>query len=155
MKKFLQLILAIAVCQLAGGIGSLFTYPQIENWYQGIEKSSLNPPNWVFGPVWMTLFTLMGISLWLIWQKKENKNFKLALIFFACQLVLNSLWSVLFFGYALVLIAFIEMIVLWILILLTAIYCYKINKISGLLFIPYLLWVGFASYLTYAVWILN
>ena len=155
MKKFLGLILAIVICQLAGGVGSLFTYDKIDNWYQGIEKSTLNPPNWIFGPVWITLFTLMGISLWLVWQKRDNKYFKLGLVFFVMQLVLNSLWSILFFGYALVGLALFEMIVLWVLILLSAIWFYKINKAAGLLFIPYLLWVGFASYLTYAVLVLN
>ncbi|MFH0819237.1 MAG: TspO/MBR family protein [Patescibacteria group bacterium] len=155
MKKALQLILAIAVCQMAGGVGSLFTYPQIASWYQGIEKSSLNPPNWIFGPVWFSLFTIMGVCLWLIWQNRKNKFFKIALTFFVVQLVLNSLWSVLFFGYHLVLVALIEMIIFWIMILLSGIYCYKINKIAGWLFVPYLIWVSFATYLTYAVLVLN
>ncbi len=155
MKKFLHLIIALAFCQVAGAIGSLFTYDKIETWYQGIEKSSLNPPNWIFGPVWITLYTLMAISLWLVWQKRDNKYFKLGLVFFVTQLVLNSLWSILFFGYALVLVALIEMIVLWVFILLSAIWFYKIDKAAGILFVPYLLWVGFATYLTYAVLVLN
>lgn len=155
MKKVGQFILAIIICQVAGGIGSLFTYPQIENWYQGIAKSNLNPPNSVFGPVWVTLFTLMGIALYWIWQKKDSKNFKLALIFFIIQLVLNSLWSIIFFGLQNPLLALIEMVFLWLFILLTIIYFYKIDKKAGYILIPYILWVSFAFYLNFEVFRLN
>lgn len=155
MKKVGQFILAIIICQAAGGIGSLFTYPQIESWYQGIAKSNLNPPNSIFGPVWITLFTLMGIALYWIWQKKDNKNFKMGLIFFIIQLVLNSLWSIIFFGLQNPLLALIEMAFLWLFILLSIIYFYKIDKKAGYILIPYIFWVSFAFYLNFEVFRLN
>ena len=99
VKSFLQLILAIAICELAGIIGTVFTMPAISGWYSTLQKPLLNPPNWLFGPVWITLYALMGIAAFLIWQhgwhKKEVKN---ALCIFAVQLLLNTLWSIVFFG---------------------------------------------------------
>lgn len=152
-----KLIVSIFVCQLAGFIGSFFTVSSIPTWYSTLNKPFFNPPNWIFGPVWIILYLLMGISLYLIWNNKsgKTKQFKIAITFFISQLVLNSLWSIIFFGLKLPLIAFIEIIVLWIFILLTIIYSYKISKIASYLLIPYILWVSFASILNLSIYLLN
>lgn len=155
LKKIAGLVFCVVISQLAGAIGSLATYPNLISWYAALEKSPLNPPNWVFGPVWGLLFTLMGIALWLVWEKRAEKNIKLGLTFFIIQLALNSLWSIIFFGWHQPLAAFIELIIFWAAILLTAVNFYKIRKSAGLILIPYLAWVAFAGYLTFSVWQLN
>lgn len=155
MKKYLTLIISIAIAQSAGLIGSIFTVNSVNTWYTAVNKPSFNPPSWIFGPVWITLYTLMGIAAFLIWQKRKSKQAKIALGFYAIQLVLNSLWSILFFGQQNPGAAFIEIIFLLIFILLTTIFFYKENKLAGILFLPYLAWVGFASILNYNIWLLN
>jgi benzodiazapine receptor len=153
---FLILFTSIIICQLAGFIGSVFTTPAIPNWFANINKPSFNPPNWVFAPVWTTLYLLMGIALFLIWRKGLNKkDVKIAVSVFAFQLVLNSLWSFLFFGLQSPLAAFIEIIFLWAAILVSIILFFRISKIAGCLLIPYILWVSFASVLNFAIWQLN
>ena len=149
MKNIFKLIIALVVCQLAGLIGSLFNMNSIPTWYTTINKPFFNPPNWVFAPVWTTLFVLMGISLYLIWKNK------LAVRFFIIQLILNILWSALFFGLRSPLLAFIEIIVLWIFILLTIIYSYKTSKTAAYLLIPYIAWVTFAAILNFSIVLLN
>lgn len=148
--------MAIVVCQLAGLIGSFFTAPAISSWYVQLEKPSFNPPNWLFGPVWISLFFLMGISAYLIWEKGlADKKIKRALIIFIIQLLLNTSWSILFFGLKSPLAAFGEIIFLWLAILITVIFFYRISKIASLLLLPYLLWVSFASILNFFIWRLN
>ena len=155
-NKFVKLIAAILVCQLAGFIGSIFTVSAISGWYATIQKPLFNPPNWVFAPVWTTLFLLMGISLYLIWEKGlDKKEVKLAVSVFGVQLALNIVWSFLFFGLQNPFLAFIEIVLLWIAILATIILFYRISKKAGLLLFPYLLWVSFAAFLNYSIWILN
>jgi translocator protein len=151
--NWFRLIVSILLAQLAGIIGSLFT--EIGSWYQDLIKPSFNPPNWIFGPVWTILYLLMGISLYLVWNSKKSKERKIGLYFFFIQLILNSLWSILFFGLNNPLLAFIEIIILWFAILLTLIYFYRVRKAAGYLLIPYLLWVSFASILNYFILILN
>ena len=152
----IKLISAILICQLAGAIGSLFTYRAIPVWYASLVKPLFNPPNRIFGPVWLTLYTLMGISAFIVlsqgWERKEVKT---ALFIFAGQLVLNSLWSVIFFGLRSPLFAFVEILVLWVFIVLTIYYFYKISKFAGLILLPYLLWVSFAAVLNLSIAILN
>lgn len=155
-SKAIKLIVSIAVCQAAGLIGSVFTFPAIAGWYSTIQKPSFTPPNWVFAPVWTTLFLLMGVSLYLVWNRGlENKNAKTAVSVFGVQLGLNILWSVLFFGFQNPFLAFVEIIFLWLSILATAILFYRISKPAGYLLIPYLLWVSFAAFLNYSIWVLN
>jgi len=156
LKDILKLIGIIIICQLAGFIGSLFTTPAIPTWYKTLTKPSFNPPNSIFSPVWITLFLLMGISLFLVWQKNhKDRKVKIALLFFAVQLVLNILWSILFFGLKSPLGAFIEIIILWFAILLTIIKFFKVSKPAGLLLLPYILWVSFAALLNFSIWNLN
>jgi len=148
-----KLIFAILIVQLAGFLGSLFTITSTGSWYSEIVKPEFNPPNAVFGPVWTTLYLLIGISLYLVLISKKPK--KTALYLFFTQLVLNTLWSILFFGLQNPLFAFIEIIILWISILLTIIYFYRINKKAAYLLIPYILWVTFAAILNLSIYILN
>lgn len=156
MNKILKFFISILICQLAGLVGSFFTTPAIATWYATLIKPSFNPPNWLFAPVWTTLFLFMGIALYLIWQKDlKDKAVKFAMWLFGIQLVFNILWSVLFFGLQQPLLAFIEIIVLWILILLTIIKFYKLDKVAGILLIPYILWVSFAAVLNFSLWQLN
>jgi len=156
INNTLKLIIAIAVSELAGIIGSVFTMPSIASWYAGIVKPAFNPPAWVFGPVWTTLFALMGIAAFLVWKKGlERKDVKIALAIFIGQLVLNTLWSIIFFGLHSPGVAFIEIIFLWIAISATIIAFAKISKLAAWLLVPYILWVSFAAYLNCAIWMLN
>ena len=156
MKKILKLIISIAICQVAGLIGSIFTMPQIENWYSDLSKPWFNPPNWIFGPVWTLLFLLMGIALFLVWSEAGDNRKKIkAVSVFSIQLLLNILWSVLFFGLNSPLSSFVEIIFLWVFILITLVYFYRVSKTAGLLLLPYLFWVSFASALNFFIWKLN
>lgn len=154
--RWLALVVALALPQLAGAIGSLFTFPNIGAWYQVLTKPELAPPNWVFGPVWTTLFVLMGIASFLVWQKGMHKRaVRLALAFYGIQLVLNTLWSIIFFGLQNPTAAVAEIVLLWLAIAATAYLFYKISKPAGLLMLPYLAWVSFASYLNLMIAVLN
>ncbi|MBM3257809.1 MAG: tryptophan-rich sensory protein [Candidatus Nealsonbacteria bacterium] len=156
IRNFPQLIFSIIIAQLAGVIGSIFTAASIQNWYVFLEKPFFAPPNWLFAPAWITLYALMGISAFLVWQKKENLKLRnYALKLYAIHLVLNALWSVIFFGLRNPGLAFIEIVVLWIFILIITVKFFKIRKSAGFLFIPYLLWVSFASVLNLFIWLLN
>ena len=151
-----KLIISIAVPELAGIIGSVFTVPSIAGWYAGIVKPALNPPAWVFGPVWTALFALMGISAFLIWKKGlERRDVKIALCIFIGQLILNTLWSVIFFGLRSPAGAFVGLVILWLAILATIIAFAKISRPAAWLLVPYILWVSFAGYLNYSIWQLN
>lgn len=156
MNNTIKLIVALAISQLAGIIGAIFTTPAIDGWYAGIVKPALNPPSWIFGPVWTTLFVLMGIAAFLVWRKGlERRDVKIALGIFLGQLVLNTLWSIIFFGMQSPGAAFIEIIFLWLAILATIVTFAKISRPAAWLLVPYILWVSFASYLNYAIWMLN
>jgi benzodiazapine receptor len=155
-KEIIWFIVSIVICQSAGLIGSLFTTPSIPTWYAGLQKPPFNPPNVVFAPVWTVLFFLMGVSLFLVWRFGfEKRVVKVSLILFFSQLVLNILWSVLFFGLKQPMLAFIEIVILWIFILLTIIYFFKVSRTASILMIPYILWVSFASILNFFIWRLN
>ncbi len=152
-----RFVIAIAVFEAAGIIGAVFTTPAIQSgWYLELVKPALNPPAWVFGPVWTTLFALMGIAAFLVWKKgSDRKDVKIALGIFLGQLVLNTLWSIIFFGLHSPGGALIEIILLWLAILATIIAFAKISKPAALLLMPYILWVSFAGYLNFSIWTLN
>jgi translocator protein len=152
--KWGLLIILIIICNLIGAMGAIWTSSD-GNWYRGINKPSFNPPNWIFGPVWTLLFTLMGISLYLIWTSPSSKIKMIALALFVIQFLFNVAWSYLFFGINKPLWAFVEILILLGFIIATTIYFLRINKIAGYLLIPYILWVGFASILNYSIWKLN
>lgn len=168
-KNILALFGFIALSEAAGLIGSFFTAPAIDGWYANLAKPDLSPPNWVFAPVWTTLFVLMGIAAFLIWREydtltpsgveglgiRRKSQIKIALGIFFGQLVLNTLWSIIFFGMRSPGAAFIEIIFLWIAILATIIAFSKISRVGAWLLLPYILWVSFAAYLNYMILILN
>lgn len=161
MKKinWIKLIIALILPQLAGLIGSLATAQGISTWYVTLNRPNFAPPNWLFAPVWILLFILMGIAFYLIWaktvKKEEKKLQDRAIRLFLIQLVFNTLWSIIFFGQQLLFLAFLEIIMLWILILLTILQFKKLNQLSAYLMIPYLLWVSFAGILNLAFALLN
>lgn len=155
-KSISKLVLSIVICQSAGLLGTVFTFSSIENWYNLLNQPSFRPPNWLFGPVWTILYTLMGISLYWVWAKGiEKKSVKSALTLFTLQLVLNASWSIVFFGLHNIFLSLINIAVLWILIVLVIVRFYKIDKKASLIFLPYLVWVSFASFLNYNIWLLN
>jgi benzodiazapine receptor len=154
--KILKFVLSIALCQAAGFLGSFFTIPAIPNWYATLIKPAFSPPNWLFSPVWISLYTLMGISFFIIWNKTEKRSFRRkGLAFFFIQLILNALWSAFFFGLRSPLAGLIEMTFLWLTIALTIFYFVKLSQWAGVLLIPYLLWVSFAFILNFSLWTLN
>jgi tryptophan-rich sensory protein len=156
LKNIVLLLFCIFLCQLAGVIGSYFTINSIPTWYASLNKPSLNPPNWIFGPVWISLYTLMGISLFITWKnRKRLKGIKSTMTIFFLQLLLNTLWSIVFFGMHNIGMALVVIIFLWIFILAMIVTFFRISKSAGLLQIPYLLWVSFAIYLNYSIFILN
>ncbi len=151
-----KLLISIVVCFLAGGIGSVFTASSIPTWYAALNKPFFNPPNWIFGPVWTTLYFLMAISFYSIWiSKGEKKKKKNAVLLFIVQLLLNTVWSIVFFGFKYPLLALVIILLLWASILSMIIKFYSIRKFSGLLQIPYLLWVSFATVLNISIVLLN
>lgn len=151
MKNFFKIVVAILVSQMAGIVGSVFTMPSIPGWYAGLVRPELSPPNWIFAPVWTTLFLLMGLAAGLVWIKKDYR----ALAVFAVQLVLNTTWSVIFFGLHSPGWAFVEIIFLWFAILATIIAFAKTSKAAAWMLMPYIIWVTFASYLNFMIWSLN
>ncbi len=155
MIKLLKLLGLIIVCEGVGLLGSLFTIPSISTWYAQLNKPPFSPPNWLFGPVWTAIYLLMGVSLFLVLEKKIKKQTDSLVVLFLVQLFLNFLWSVIFFGLHLPLAAFLEIILLWLSILLLIINSWKLSKLSAWFLIPYLCWVSFASILNLAVVILN
>jgi translocator protein len=156
LKEIGKLLGAILLCQLAGAIGSIFTIQNIPTWYASLNKPWFNPPNWVFGPVWITLYTMMGISAYLIWRKGiHRKDVKIALGIFAVQLILNTLWSVIFFGLKSPLYGIPVIALLWLFIALSITSFYRISKPAAILLIPYILWVSFAGILNVFIWMLN
>jgi len=156
LKKAAGIIVAIVVCELAGIIGSLFTTPSIPGWYAGLVKPSFNPPAWVFAPVWTTLYAMMGLAAWLVYEKGlKRPEVKKALAVFAVQLVLNTLWSIVFFGAHQLLGAVIVIVLLWAAILWAILLFLKISKAAAWLLVPYILWVSFATVLTVTIYVLN
>jgi benzodiazapine receptor len=156
LNNTLKLVTSIIICLLAGYIGSFFTSPSIPTWYANLEKPSFNPPDWVFAPVWTILFVLMGISAYLVWDKgAQNKEVRISLFIFGVQLMLNVLWSFLFFRMQSPFYAFVDIIILWAAIALTIGNFYRISRTAGLLLIPYILWVSFATILNFYILRLN
>jgi len=156
MKKAARAIIAVVICELAGFIGSLFTMPSIPGWYAGLTKPSFNPPGWIFGPVWTTLYALMGIAAWLVYERGlKGVNVKRALSIFTAQLIVNVLWSIMFFGAHHILGAFVLIVALWILIAATIQLFGKISKPAAILLVPYILWVSFAAVLNASLYVLN
>jgi len=163
LNNLFKLVIAIAVSELVGIIGSVFTISAIPTWYAGLVKPALNPPAWVFGPAWTTLYALMGVSLFLVWKQHSSilenvrmlRMWKIGIAAFFVQLSLNSVWSIIFFGLQNPGWALVDIVLLWLAIVWTMVVFYKISKPAAYLLVPYLLWVSFASYLNYSIWALN
>jgi tryptophan-rich sensory protein len=155
IKDILKLVASVILCQIAGFLGSLFTTPAIPTWYKTLNKPFFTPPNWIFSPVWISLFILMGISLFFVWRRQGHPRLRIALFFFFVQLILNVLWSVAFFGLRSPLLGLIDIVLLWIAILFTILNFLKVSKFAGVLLIPYFLWVSFAALLNFFLWVLN
>jgi len=152
----IKLIVSIGVCILGGVAGSFFTSGAINSWYIHLKKPVLNPPSWIFAPVWTMLYIMMGVSAYLVWRKGlGNDHARLAMSLFLMQLILNFLWSPIFFGMRSALYGFIIIILMWIAILATIILFYRISKVSAYLLVPYIVWVSFATYLNGAILYLN
>ncbi len=156
VKNILKLIASILVCQLAGMIGAVATSSAIQTWYVTLNKPFFTPPNWLFAPVWLTLYTLMGISLFLIWrQGVQDRHVKSALAIFGIQLLLNAFWSIAFFGLRSPLAGLSVILMLWIAIAATIVKFLPLSKPAGLLLVPYILWVSIAAALNLAIVLLN
>lgn len=157
-KKFqlLPFMICLLIPLAIGALGGYLTFESVKTWYTTLNKPSFNPPNSIFGPVWTTLYILMGISSYLVWKKRNVvTGYNWAMGSYALQLVLNLMWSFLFFYQHQIGFALVEIGILLLTIIITAFLFYRIDKRAGLLFIPYILWVSFASYLTYSIYILN
>ena len=156
MKTALRILVAIVICELAGVIGSMFTAPAIPGWYAGLAKPSFNPPNWVFGPVWTALYAMMGLAAYLVYEKGWNRpEVRKALTVFGVQLVLNALWSVVFFGGRQLLGGVVVIVLLWLMILLTIRLFSRTSRPAAYLLVPYMLWVSFATVLNISLYALN
>lgn len=150
------LLLSILVAQGAGAIGSFFTFSAITNWYAYLNKPFFSPPNYLFGPVWTLLYILMGISAYLVWRKYQfDKKSRAFWHIYTAQLILNALWSIIFFGSKQLGLAFIEILAMWYFIVRSIQESKKLSPWSAYLLYPYLAWVSFASLLNLSIWLLN
>lgn len=156
MYRILKLIAAIIICEGVGFISTPFTIAAIPTWYATLHKPFFSPPNWLFAPVWTILYFMMGVAAYLIWEKGFKKQkVKEALKFFLIQLALNFVWSLFFFGLHAPLLAFIEIVILWLAIFVTIKKFHPLVPLAAYLFVPYLLWVSFAAILNLSIFILN
>lgn len=155
-RKIVQFIISLILCQGAGLIGTVFTVGAIQNWYVYLNKPGFSPPNWIFGPVWTVLYTLMAVALFAVWQTGlNNRRTKIAFWIFIIHLGVNALWSILFFGLRNPAMALIDITMLWILVAVSMFLFYKIRKATLWLLLPYLVWVTFAIFLNFYIWKLN
>jgi tryptophan-rich sensory protein len=156
LNKTQKILISVVTCLGIGFISGQITKSAIIDWYPMIKKPFFNPPNWVFAPVWTMLYVMMAVAAALVWDKIDRNNLvKTALRYFVIQLILNSLWSILFFGLHNPGLALIEIVLLWLMIYETFIQFGKIDKLAANLLIPYLGWVGFATILNASIWFLN
>jgi tryptophan-rich sensory protein len=154
-RDWLALGACFLSCFAVAGIGGLFTSLGLGPWYQSLSKPAWNPPNWVFGPVWTTLYATMAVACWLVWRRREIPQARVGLWLFAAQLMLNLGWSILFFGMRAPSWAFFEILLLWTAIATTLVVFWRVRPLAGILLIPYLLWVGFAAILNGTIILLN
>jgi len=152
---FIGLAAFIVLCLLVSGLGGIITATSVGSWYLSIEKPAFNPPNWVFAPVWTTIFVFIAIAGWRVWRKIHAPRRRPSMIAFAIQLGLNLTWSFLFFGLRRIDLAMVEIIVLLASIIITTILFWKIDRLAGALFVPYVVWVAFATLLNISLWLLN
>lgn len=143
----------VLLCLAVGFTAGLATQSSISDWYPTLVKPSWNPPNWVFGPVWTILYIMMAVAAWLVW--KAGSDVKPAMILFFSQLALNFAWSFLFFGARSPWLGLVGILMLLLAVLITTLVFWRISRPAGLLFLPYLAWVSFATLLNFTIWRLN
>jgi tryptophan-rich sensory protein len=154
-KDLLALALLVGICLGIGGLGGAVTASSVTEWYPTLNKPSFNPPNWVFGPVWTTLYAMMGIAAWRVWRMADRDTARGPLAVFALQLAVNLGWSVAFFGLRDPGLAVTVILVLDLLVLATVLMFRRIDGLAALLLMPYLAWISFATILNIAIWRLN
>jgi len=156
MKVIAKLICSVSICLLTGFVVSFLTIDSVKTWYADLSKPSFNPPDWAFGVVWPILYVMMGVAAFLVWRKgTDSKQVRVALGLFLVQLVLNGIWTPIFFGLHMMGLALAEIILLWLAILATIISFWRISKPAAYLLMPYILWVSFAIALNASLWYLN
>ena len=153
--SLVSLLPFVVVCFTAAGIGSLVTNSSVKTWYAELHRPAWTPPNWIFGPVWTTLYLMMAISAWLVWRGWSWSASRFALMLFGIQLALNILWSIVFFGWRKPGPAFGEILLLWMMTIATAVAFYPLSLLAAWLLLPYIAWVAFASYLNFRIWQMN
>jgi len=153
-KQILGLIGWLVISFAAAAVGAVASI-QARSFYSQLAQPAWAPPPWLFGPVWTVLYALIAIAAWLVWRSGGFRTNRIALAFFWGQLLLNALWSWLFFAWHLGALAFADIVFLWVLIVATLVSFWRVRPLAGALFIPYLLWVSFASALNYSLWQLN
>jgi len=154
-RQVLGLAAALAVTFAAAGIGSVFTSQSVGTWYQALARPSWTPPGWLFGPVWTLLYTLMAVAAWLVWRQGGWGKARIALGLYVVQLALNAAWSALFFGARLPGPAFAELVVLWLMIVVTTAAFFRKSVAAGVLMLPYAAWTAFAGVLNFTLWRMN
>jgi tryptophan-rich sensory protein len=154
-RQWIGLIGFLLLCFIAAAVGGAATSTSVNDWYPTLAKPDWTPPSWLFGPVWSTLYFLMAVAAWLVWRNKRWQGASGALALFALQLLLNVLWSVLFFGMESPGLAFVEVVLLWIAIAATMAAFWRHSVVAALLLAPYLGWTTFASALNFAIWRMN
>ena len=151
-----RLAICVGAVLLASAVGSFATVRAIPTWYKGLAKPSFNPPEWLFGPAWTVLYLMIAVAAWLVWKQGIGAaGVKLALVVFLVQLILNTLWSILFFGLRSPLAGLVDIIVLWLAILATVVLFFRVSMPAGILLLPYIVWVSFAALLNAAILRLN
>jgi benzodiazapine receptor len=155
VRSLPALVVWVGLCVAVGLISGLLTRRAIPSWYASLRKPSFNPPNWIFAPVWMTLYVLMGVAAWMAWQQPSSQLRTYALVWFAIQLGLNFLWSLIFFRWHAIAGALGEISILWLAILATMVLFWELHPLAGWLMVPYLAWVSFATMLNLGIFRLN
>jgi tryptophan-rich sensory protein len=154
-RDVLGLIVFVALCGIVSGIGGFITATSIDSWYQALQKPVFNPPDWVFPPVWTTLYIFMAVAGWRVWRRARFDAGRKALAVFGVQLGLNLAWSFLFFGLQQIGLALVEVVILLVAIIANTILFWRIDRLAGALFVPYALWVAYAIMLNASIFLLN
>lgn len=151
----LGLIGFVLVCFAVAGVAGAVTADTVDTWYRTLDKPAFTPPDWIFAPVWTVLYAAMAIAGWRVWRRTGFAGGRTALTLFAIQLLLNGAWSLLFFGGHRIGLALIDIVLLLLAIVATTFAFWRIDRVAGVLFVPYLLWVGYAAALNAAIWLQN
>jgi benzodiazapine receptor len=154
-RDVLGLFAFIILCVAVSAVGGAITATSVDTWYQALEKPSFNPPDWVFAPVWTALYIVMGIAAWRVWRIRSFDAPGKALVVFAVQLGLNLAWSFLFFGIQRIDLALVTIVILLVSIIVNTIIFWRVDRLAGILFVPYTAWVTYATILNTSLWLLN